>query len=326
MTIHRTTLLIAGPLVLIAGFYLLVFTGTEENRAAANVVRLSPPESWQAPPVSMNHANTINPSLLQTACESRAQALQQRITIPTNKLIREPYILIGDYEISTLEALYRKAIQPTEYALNVSYFDTKPNQPITIVALSSQQRYQQVARDLDQRPTGSYYGYFQSDEMRIVLNLTTGSGTLGHELTHALAAIDFPDMPEWFDEGLASLHEQCDFSAEGNRLLGTSNWRGQILLSALDRQRLPLLNELVSQTRIRTDQEALTYAYARCFCLFLQQKNLLSPFYRKLRANQASDPTGQSTLCQILNVNDLSSVDGEFREWLAASRRNVRSQ
>lgn len=322
MSIHRSALLIAGPVVLITGLYLLVFSGTEENRAAANVIHLSPPESWH-PPSEKPRGET--PSLVQIACESQTQALQQRITIPTNSLIKAPYILIGDYEISTLEALYRKAIQPTEYALNVSYFDTRPQQPIAIVALSSQERYQQVAWDLDQRKTGSYYGYFQSDELRIVLNLTTGSGTLGHELTHALAEIDFPDMPEWFDEGLASLHEQCDFSKEGNRLLGTSNWRVQILVSALDREQLPSLIELVGQTRIRPDREALTYAYARCFCLFLQQKQLLSPFYRKLRTNQASDPTGVLTLSQILNVEDLAEVDAEFRLWLEGCRRKTGS-
>jgi len=207
--------------------------------------------------------------------------------------------------------------------LSVSYFDTQPEQPITIIALSSQERYQQVAYDLDQRKTGSYYGYFQSDEMRIVLNLTTGSGTLGHELTHALAQIDFPTMPEWFDEGLASLHEQCEFSEEGNQLLGTDNWRAQLLLSALDRQHLPELNRLVQQIRISKEGEALTYAHARYFCLYLQQKKLLSPFYRKLRTNQQSDQTGIRTLQQLLNVNNLSEVDTEFRKWLSDFRRNT---
>jgi len=322
LSIHRTTILIAGPLALIAGFYLLVFSGSQENSVSANMVRLSPPESWQSPPVAQP---TEFSTALEAACESRAKQIQQQISIPTNRLVKAPYALIGDYEINTLEALYRKAIQPTEYALNVSYFDTKPDQPITIVALSSQERYQRVALDLDQRQTGSYYGYFQSDELRIVLNLTTGSGTLGHELTHALAQIDYPAMPEWFDEGLASLHEQCEFSEEGNQLLGVSNWRAQILLSALERRRLPGLNSLVSQVRIKTDQEALTYAYARYFCLFLQQKNLLSAYYRKLRTNQASDPGGMLTLKQILNVNDLSAVDAEFQQWLTGFRRNTGS-
>lgn len=323
MSIHRSTLLIAGPLVLMAGFYFLIFSGAQEGRASASAVRLGAPEAFKTlPPNTPQIKPTQTKTLLQAECETQAKLIQQRISIPINMMVRAPYILMGDYETETLDALYRKTILPTEYALNVSYFDSQPDQPITIIALSSQERYQQVAYDLDQRKTGSYYGYFQSNEMRIVLNLTTGSGTLGHELTHALAQIDYPGMPEWFDEGLASLHEQCEFSEEENQLIGISNWRVQLLLTALDRNQLPDLKALVQQTRINTNREALTYAHARYFCLFLQQKRLLSPFYRKLRTNQASDETGAQTLSQLLNVNDLAEVDADFQTWLTGFRVN----
>jgi len=320
LSIHRSALLIVGPLVLMAGFYFLIFSEAQEGRASSNAVRLSaPPEMYKSPP----QIKTPPPkSLLQAECEAQAKVMQQRISIPINVMVKTPYVLIGDYEHDTLDALYRKTILPTQYALNVSYFDSPPDRPITIIALSSQERYQQVAYDLDRRKTGLYYGYFQSDEMRIVLNLTTGSGTLGHELTHALARIDFPGMPEWFDEGLASLHEQCEFSDEQNQLVGISNWRVQLLLSALDRNQLPDLNALVQQTRISKEREALTYAYSRYFCLYLQQKRLLSPFYRKLRTNQETDQTGKLTLQQLLNVDDLSEVDADFQNWLTGFRVN----
>lgn len=300
-----------------AGFYFLVFSGTQEGRASSNAVRLSAPEMFAVAP----EINVPEPQAhLQAECEAEAARVRTRISIPTNVLVKAPYVLIGDYETDTLDALYRKAIQPTEYALNVSYFDLQPDRPITIIAVSSQERYEQVAWDLDQRKTGSYYGYFQSGEMRIVLNLTTGSGTLGHELTHALARVDFPEMPEWFDEGLASLHEQCEFSEAGNQLIGVANWRGQLLLSALDRNQLPELKSLVQQTRIKTDREALTYAYSRYFCMYLQEQRLLSPFYRKLRTNTRFDETGQRTLEQLLNVSDLSEADAGFRQWLSGFR------
>ncbi|MCH9654427.1 MAG: hypothetical protein K0U86_16090 [Planctomycetes bacterium] len=320
LSIHRSTLLILGPLVLMTGFYLLTFSRVQEGKASSNAVQLRAPEMFNSP--MRMKATEVNVRL-QAECEAQAAVIKQRISLPINVLVIAPYVVMGDYETKTLEALYQKTILPVQHALSISYFDTQPDQPITIIALSSQKRYQQVAYDLDQRKTGSYYGYFQSDQMRIVLNLTTGSGTLGHELTHALAQIDFPAMPEWFDEGLASLHEQCEFSEEGNQLLGTDNWRSQLLLSALERQYLPELNALVQQTGIRKEQEALTYAHARYFCLYLQQKKLLSPFYRKLRTNQQFDQTGMRTLQQLLNVDDLSEVDADFHKWLSEFRRDT---
>lgn len=319
LSIQRNALLIAGPFVLMTGFYFLTFSGTQEGRASSNAVRLNAPEAFTALP-EIQSTQPQPQTLLQTECETQAKLVQQRISIPTNIFVREPYILIGDYETKTLEALYRKIILPTQRALNVSYFDHRPDTSISIIALSSQERYQQVALDLDQRKVGSYYGYFQSNEMRIVLNLTTGSGTLGHELTHALAQIDYPAMPEWFDEGLASLHEQCEFSEEGDQLVGVSNWRVQLLLTALNRDLLPDIKSLVQQRKINNKQEALTYAYARYFCLYLQEKRLLSPFYRKLRTNQQFDNTGAQTLQQLLNVNDLSEVDADFQKWLTGFR------
>lgn len=319
MSIQRSVLLSVGPLVLMAGFYLLTFSEVQVGKASSNAVRLSAPEMFSNPtPIKAAAPSTS----LQLKCEARAESLRKRISLHINVLVKPPYVLMGDYETETLEALHQKTILPIQHALSISYFDTQPDQPITIITLSSKERYQQVADELDQRKTGSYYGYFRSDEMRIVLNLATGSGTMGHELTHALAQVDFPEMPEWFDEGLASLHEQCEFSEEGNQLRGTSNWRSQLLLSALDRELLPELTTLVQQIRISKKQEALTYAYARYFCLYLQQKKLLSPFYRKLRTNQKSDQTGVRTLEQLLNVNQLSEVDADFQKWLSEFRRN----
>ncbi len=50
----------------------------------------------------------------------------------------------------------------------------------------------------------SVYGYYKPDKRVLVMNIGTGGGTLVHELTHALAAFDFPGQPDWFNEGLAS--------------------------------------------------------------------------------------------------------------------------
>jgi hypothetical protein len=53
----------------------------------------------------------------------------------------------------------------------------------------------------------------------------------------------------------------------------------------------------------------------------LQQRGLLEAFYRKFRLAVGSDPTGLKTLRSLFNVNDLSSVDAEFRTWVLAFDR-----
>ena len=176
--------------------------------------------------------------------------------------------------------------------------------------------YRRHAKRFDGRENANYHGYYQRTDRRIVLNISTGNGTLAHELTHALAHCDFPNMPEWFDEGLASLHEQSQFTDDGLRLEGNSNWRINFLLPAVHGNRLQSLSDLMSSRTVRTKEESVHYAHARYFCLYLQSRNLLEPFYRKFRHTAEQDPTGIKTLSEVLQRDSMETVDRDFRSWL----------
>jgi len=52
-----------------------------------------------------------------------------------------------------------------------------------------------------------------------------------HEMTHALIEFDFPKVPCWFNEGFASLFEQC--STAGGKIRGLVNWRLPLLQRAI---------------------------------------------------------------------------------------------
>jgi len=45
-----------------------------------------------------------------------------------------------------------------------------------------------------------------------------------------------------------------------------------------------------------SDPHGTNYARARYLCYYLQEHDLLRKFYRRFRANVASDPTGYNTL------------------------------
>src|SRR5205823_514794 len=149
------------------------------------------------------------------------------------------------------DRLYRETILPVTAALWRSYFDKKPDQPVTIVALAGAAGYHSAAASLDGYAPLAYAGYTQRGRRRIVMNLATGCGTLPHELTHVQATFDFPEMPEWFDEGLAALHEDATFSSDGLTMVGTQNWRSRLLHEALRKSELPALESVIAAPAFR---------------------------------------------------------------------------
>lgn len=318
MDAHRKAILIVGPILLIGTSLLLTLCGSPRANSA-----MSPPRTIDVDVVAplMNDAN----SRLRQACETTAQDLAVHLDAHTSVLIRPPYVIAGDMSEELLDQLYRDVVRPTERALTVSFFDTRPTEPITIVAFSAEAAFRDFAQRVDRRRPDSYYGYYLRSPRRIVVNVSTGAGTLAHELTHALAHFDFPNMPEWFDEGLASLFEQSEFSESGLRLTGADNWRVHHVLRALHENRLRSFQNLTEQG-LRTDFQAIDYAQARYLCLYLQDLQLLEPFYRKLRSRSELDPTGWLTMLELLGQETPSEVDADFRRWVVRYHKSQRQR
>jgi hypothetical protein len=231
-----------------------------------------------------------------------------------------PFILAGDLPAERLETVYQETVALTTRALQIDYFDREPEVPITVLMLSTDESYRQALQRFGQSRRGEYAGLYQREERTILLNLSTGVGTLSHELTHALAHADFPQMPEWFDEGLASLHEEAEFSADGLHLLGRDNWRLRFLHEAEDRERWKSLGRLLAEPFAEPDVAALDYALARSLCLFLQERGLLPAFYRKCRGDIDGDTTGETALLRLFPGQSLVEIDREFRAWLHARK------
>lgn len=318
MDSHRKTILIVGPILLVAASLLLTLCGS--RHASSETAR---PRNLHVDVVTPLKNDTN--SRLRQACETTAQDLVARLDRSNSVLIRPPYIIAGNMSEDVLDRLHRDVIRPTERALTVSFFDSTPTEPITIVAFSDGEAFREFARRVDRRQSDSYYGYYLRPSRRIVVDISTGAGTLAHELTHALAHFDFPTMPEWFDEGLASLFEQSEFTDNGRRLTGGDNWRVHHVLRALHDNRMRSTAELASQG-LRADFQAIDYAQARYMCLYLQDQQLLEPFYRKLRARSEIDPNGWQTLQELLALEKSSEVDADFRRWVVKFHKTQRQR
>lgn len=231
------------------------------------------------------------------------------------KIEAHPFLVTGNLSQTRLQAVVNDILLPTSRALSIGYFDRHPSEPIVIVLLGDDETYRQLVTDWGHHRHAEYAGLYSREDRRIVLNLSTGDGTLAHELTHALAHADFPEMPEWFDEGLASLHEECQFSDDGLRLIGLANWRDQQLREAYETEAVPSFAELVQQPFGSKSNIAVRYALARNVCLYLQQRQLLGEYYRKCRARITDDPTGGWTLLEVSGCQDVAEFDRRIRTW-----------
>jgi len=310
---HRKFVLIAGPILLTAISFVLTLGSTKDSRSVAprqiSVDVISPLQNDER-------------SRLRQLCENAAQEIQTQVDRSNTVLIRPPFVLAGDMPEEVLDRLHRDVVQPTERALNVGFFDVAPTEPITIVAFAKEAGFRDFARRVDRRQPDSYYGYYLRSHRRLVVNVSTGAGTLAHELTHALAHFDFPNMPEWFDEGLASVFEQSEFTDTIHRLIGTDNWRVHQVLRALHENRLRKTDELVQGHSVRANHASIDYAHARYVCLYLQDQQLLEPFYRKFRSRAEIDPTGWLTLRQVVATD----IDADFRRWVVKYHKNQRQR
>ena len=304
----RIFVLTLGPPVIVAACYWLTMGGYDDQV-------FSKPSAAKSTTTRGAAESDQRGRDLAAVCRIKAETLREQLSRDCKIIIRSPFILGGDRSEEQLDRYYRLLVLPISHALSTSYCDRAPNEPITILVFSGNRPFQKHARRLDGRSASREYGYYQRDDHRIVLNAATGNGTLAHELTHALTQFDFPHMPVWFDEGLATVHEQCEFSNDRLRLIGLSNWRVQVLIEAINGRRLDSLETFIAKPGIGQRQKALDYAHTRYFCLYLQSRRLLGPYYRKMRRSVDQDPTGAETLRALLQVNSLNEVEADFRQW-----------
>jgi hypothetical protein len=155
------------------------------------------------------------------------------------------------------------------------------------------------------------------------MNIATGGGTLVHEMVHSFMGSNFPACPSWFNEGLASLYEQC--GAKNGKIYGYTNWRLAGLQKAIREKRVPEFKELCSTTthQFYNRDKGTNYGQARYLCYYLQEHGLLRKYYADFRKNAAADPTGFETLKKTLGMKtdeDMKKFKKDWEKWVLKLR------
>jgi len=254
--------------------------------------------------------------LLDDACRETADWIARQLGPRGRAIVRPPFVVAGLTSEAELDAWHRDLVAPAARAMAAEYFDrATPDEPITVLLLSSDKDYRSSARALFGDEDVSSFGYYRPHLRTILVNLGRGSSGLRHELTHALMAFDFPAAPEWLNEGLASLHEDGQVRPDGAGIDGAVNWRLELLQEAAGRGRLLTLPDFFREGDFQGSGKGLGYAQARYFCLYMQRRGVLREFYRRFRDEPGDDPTGAALVAAAFSGRCWGEIDADFCAW-----------
>ncbi len=249
--------------------------------------------------------------------EQHIQALRQNMPdVGFNIRVEAPFVVIGDESAEMLEARCR-SIRWAVQRLKKQYFPHDPDHIIDIWLFKDKTSYEKNVTTLHGVKPGTPYGYYSSRHNSLVMNISTGGGTLVHELVHPFIERNFPDCPSWFNEGLASLYEQSQ-DHEG-KIVGLTNWRLNGLQRAIAAGTVPTFQTLCETTtqQFYREDPGTNYSQARYLCYYLQQKGQLNTFYHQFVANVEQDPSGYETLKSVLKTTDMPKFKTEWAMWVS---------
>jgi hypothetical protein len=229
--------------------------------------------------------------------------------------VASPFVIAGDIPHAEFVRIKNGTILNCYRALHNQFFTVKPTYAIKAFLFKDDASYRKHARKLFGDKPSTPFGYYKSEQRSLVMNIATGTGTLVHEMLHALIEPDFPQVPAWFNEGLGSLFEQCTVTSHG--LKGLVNWRLPILRKAIAEKKIAGLRKLTATTTTRfyLDPRGTHYAEARYFCMYMQELGLLEKFYKAFKANFKDDPTGAKTIEKLFG-KDLGEIQKNWLEWV----------
>jgi len=262
---------------------------------------------------------------LAEQCRQMAAVLETQLDPTFSVLVEPPFVMAGNMRKTDLTAHREQSVVRPAAAMWRTYFTRRPDEPITVLLLTDRgvrppaddrdpgYAYRAWARKLfgDQPVSGC--GYYKPDRRTMVVNIDTGGGTLVHELTHALIPYDFPHAPDWINEALASLHEQCRVEEDG--IVGLPNWRLRDLQKALATGTLRPLADLVTKDDFRENQPGLNYAQARYFAMYLQHRGKLRDFYCYYRDHGTGERAAVAAIEHVFGES-IDDVERSFLAWV----------
>src|SRR5882672_12347478 len=196
-------------------------------------------------------------------------------------VIQPPFVVVGDESEAVVKSHSEHTVKWAVDRLKQDYFAKDPKEILDIWLFKDSASYERNALTLfGEKPT-TPYGYYSSRHKALIMNISTGGGTLVHEIVHPFVEANFPDCPPWLNEGLGSLYEQSG-EVDGH-IHGYTNWRLPGLQRAIKAGTVQTFRQLTAldPRGFYDDDQGTNYAQSRYLCYYLQQRGQLIKFYRE---------------------------------------------
>lgn len=243
--------------------------------------------------------------------------------LPNNEftiVLQKPFVVVGDAGKRNVERTAERTVKWAVDRVKQEYFKRDPYEILDIWLFKNPESYNKHNVELFGSKPSTPYGYYSSQQKSLVMDISTGGGTLVHEIVHPFMESNFVLCPSWFNEGLASLYEQS--ATRRGRIVGLTNWRLRGLQQTIKAKRLSTFKELC-ETSTREFYEGggmngagTNYAQARYLCYYLQQHGLLNEFYHAFVKNARDDPSGFETLRKVLDRDDMKQFQKEWEKYV----------
>ena len=261
----------------------------------------------------------------RTAADYEQHVMRLKRRLPSDSftiVVQRPFVVIGDEPPETVRRRAEGTVKWSVDRLKRDYFTHDPDDIIDIWLFKDKASYEKNAQRLfDERPT-TPYGYYSREHKALIMNIATGGGTLVHEIVHPFMAANFPKCPSWFNEGLASLYEQC--GDRSGHIYGYTNWRLNGLQRAIRADTVPTFRELCGTSRreFYHDDPGTNYSQARYLCYYLQERGLLVKYYHEFRRTAKDDPTGYRALQRVMSEKDMGAFKKRWEQFVLQLRRD----
>jgi hypothetical protein len=254
--------------------------------------------------------------------EYEEKRLHARTVSDFHVVLERPFVVIGDESPDSVQGWAQGTIRWAIERLKRDYFRQNPDHVIDIWLFKDKQSYDQNVQDIFRRRPHTPFGYYSPWHRALVMNISTGGGTLVHELVHPFMRANFPACPSWLNEGLGSLYEQCRDNQ--GHIWGLTNWRLHGLHELLkdEEYEMPTFEQLcgTSTAEFYDRDPGSNYAQARYLCYYLQEHDLLVKYYHEFRRTVKDDSTGYEALKRILGEEDMEEFQKKWSEYVLELR------